>query len=455
MKRIGTTVAASLITICLVSPTTTAFAQNFNGDARWIAMGAVGDQKNMALSLAGEPEGRSYRSIPVPLGLFQVLRDFSIFDPGDENFNPVRAIEYAASPMHLTIGRDGDSAGERLINDLVNGRISRDLTAYRGFLPKSDLEARGLWDSSWGKTFQIPTLGVGPRQAIYVGAGPYMSIGTNLNFDQRLIDAINGVSAVQPNTTYRILNATEDQVAGAVTAGYRIRIPVAALSRSGSDREGLYLAANYNYLHGFNYDAFDLSVQLDTDSSGLVTISPTTEPLIINRVTSSGGRGFSLDFATGLVVDRWTFAVSANGVANRITWDNLRAETFELTSVLDGSDFIETDLPSPAAERRVELPVRYSGSTAYHSDRWSTVVEVSHGLQDWEFRGGAEYSLGPIDVRGGGRYVRDLFHPSGGIGLNLTRSFGIDAAVFTTATNIERARKASFAVSLRLGQVVP
>jgi hypothetical protein len=41
--------------------------------------------------------------------------------------------------------------------------------------------------------------------------------------------------------------------------------------------------------------------------------------------------------------------------------------------------------------------------------------------------------------------------PSAGVGLNMTESFGIDVAAFTTASNIERQRK-PFAVSLRLGR---
>lgn len=425
------------------------FSQNYSADARSIGMGSPGAQKNMALRFAGESPRQAYRSIPVPLGLLQVLRHTEVFNPGDERFNPVRAVEYAANPLHLTIGRNSDDAGERLVMDLVNGRLSRDLTTYRGFVPKSSLKASGLVDPSWGKEFRLDS-GAGLLHGAYIGAGPYIAVDTNMNIDKNLIDVFNGSTATQPNSRYTILDTTNGQVAGAVTAGYRIRIPLPPLSSSGSGRDGLYLAANYNYLKGLHYDTIDLAAQFDTDSAGLVALSPTTVPLAINREMSTAGRGFAIDFATGVVVDRWAFGFAANGIANRIEWENLRAEKLILSSLVDDFNFQRTAQPPPTGTRRLELPIRYSTSGAYDSDSWSAKLELSHGLQDYEFHGGAEYHLGLFDVRGGGRYSRDLFHPSAGIGLNLTERFGIDVATFTTAANIERVRKAAFAVSLRL-----
>jgi len=37
------------------------------------------------------------------------------------------------------------------------------------------------------------------------------------------------------------------------------------------------------------------------------------------------------------------------------------------------------------------------------------------------------------------------------VGVNIASHFGIDAAIYGTATNIERKRKAALALSLRLG----
>jgi hypothetical protein len=447
----GLALAAALLLHMNAAP---GFSQNFGGDARWIAMGSVGE-KNMALDFAGTGPGqnRSYRSIPVPLGLLQILRHPKIFDPGDPDFNPLRAMEYAANPIHYTILRNGSDAGEQLVTDLVNGQISRDLNTYRGFIPKSNLKAAGLVDPTFGKTFRFLGDSNGPRHGIYVGAGPYLSVATDVNIDQGLVDLLaSDTDTYAPNSTFKILDTTAGQVASALTTGYRVRIPVSALGRSASRPGGVYFAANYNYLYGLHYDTFELGVQFDTDNLGLVTIQPSTVPLSIDRVSSSSGHGRALDFASGVTVDRWVFGFAANGISNYIDWKDLRAEKFELSSIMNGASFTETDLPSPAAKQRVELPVRYSGSGGYTANRWSAQMEVAHGLKDYEVHGGGEYRLALLDLRAGSHYSRSMWHPSGGIGLNLTEGFGIDVATFTTASNIERKRKATLAVSLRFGR---
>jgi hypothetical protein len=78
-------------------------------------------------------------------------------------------------------------------------------------------------------------------------------------------------------------------------------------------------------------------------------------------------------------------------------------------------------------------------------------MEASRTLQGKEFRGGGEYRLGFIELRGGGRYSRSIWNPAGGVGVNLLPGFGVDVAWFGTSTNIEDQRKASMAVSLRFG----
>ena len=80
-----------------------------------------------------------------------------------------------------------------------------------------------------------------------------------------------------PNTTYVIGDVTNGQAALAITGGYRGRFAVKGLD--GSEGEGVYVAANYNYLHGIHYDNGDLTLQLDTDSSGLLIVTPSSVPL--------------------------------------------------------------------------------------------------------------------------------------------------------------------------------
>ena len=105
--------------------------------------------------------------------------------------------------------------------------------------------------------------------------------------------------------------------------------------------------------------------------------------------------------------------------------------------------------PSPHLDRRFELPVTFTSDVAYHREKWSVLSEYSHGYQGHNFRSGLEYRLGKVELRGGGRINQGTVHPSFGAGFNLTRNFGIDAAVFDTKTFLEEKPKLGLAISLR------
>jgi hypothetical protein len=412
-------------------------------------MGGAGDSNNMASRLVEEQ--RDYRVIPIPIGLLQVLKKREIFDPDKPEYDPVRAIEYAADPLHYTLNRDSGGSGNRLVRNLVDAELSRDLNAYRGFTPSSEIEAQGLIAPTWGKTFRVTETADGGFHGFYVGAGPYISLGTKLNIDETLIDVFSSPTDVYiPNRNFLVTDTTAGQAAAAITGGYRARISPGGF-RSGAN-EGIYLAANYNYLRGFHYDSGDMQVRFDTDGSGLLTLAPTTTPVAIDRTTGKSGSGFAIDLAMAVVKERWDASFGIDGVGNRINWTDLSGHRYVLNSLFNGGDFITTTFQVPETTRRVTLPVRYSGSGGYHTSRWSAATEVGRGLQGFRFNAGGEYVLGRLAFRGGGRLSRDLWHPAAGIGFNLTRKLGVDVAAFTTRTNIENDPRVSFAVSLRINR---
>src|SRR5690349_15445229 len=81
-----------------------ASAQNWSFDARKVGLGSPTGGENVASAMIEEE--RHYKAIVLPFGLIQVFRDFDRLDPSNDNFDLVRTIEYAASPLHYTIGRD-------------------------------------------------------------------------------------------------------------------------------------------------------------------------------------------------------------------------------------------------------------------------------------------------------------------------------------------------------------
>jgi hypothetical protein len=437
---------AGIVLIFCLAFSAFAFSQSYHGDARKIAMGGSGYAENVSTSMIEEE--RSYRSIVIPLGLIQMARDIDRFDPNDKaKFDPVLVLEYAANPLHLTFGRDQEGPRGQFIQDMINGDLSRNLNDYHGINFTNHLKSEGLASPSWGKTIKFRKRSDGSFQGVYAGAGPYFSAGSDLTIDKGLTDVLASKTDIAiPNRNFLITDESTGQLAMAVTGGYRAKF---SLGKDTSTRDGVYVGINYNYLRGFQYLGADTVIRMNTDSAGLITLLPTTEPINIDYLRATSGNGFSLDFGTSLVIKNWEFGFGAKGVANRIDWHDFTRESHKLASLLNGGDFQKQTIAAPS-EARVELPIQYTGNIGYDKGKYAFIAEVAGGFQGTSFHGGGEFRLKWIEFRGGARYGLDRWHPSGGIGFNLCKKLSVDVAAFGSTTNIERRLLAALAVSLRI-----
>jgi hypothetical protein len=429
------------------------FAQNYSWDARNVGMGGVTTIGEGNLAAEMVPPERSYTSIVVPLGLFQVLSNLEVFDPDDPDFDVLRAIDYVGSPFHYSFNRSEKSGDVDFLKNIIDSGFSTDLKDYQGFRPPERLVAGGLLAPNWGYTFKFHRGANDSFQGIYAGAGPYISLQTDLSFDPRLVDILDPELSVPVpvNATLFARNNASQQAAVAIIGGYRAKIGFAS---STSIRDGLYLLFNFNYLIGWRQDTADLNLFIATDSAGLVTINPLQDPLIIDLFSSRSGRGFSTDFGFIVVRNGWEAGLGVNNVAHRIDWKDHSNKRFSLTSLTGGVDFVETGLPLPSGTVRRELPEEYSANLGYHAGAWTVRSDWSYSLQKLGARAGAEYRVGPAALRGGIRYGVKQWNPTGGIGLNLTRRFGVDVGLFGNSTNMEQRRNLAIAVSLRIEHMV-
>jgi hypothetical protein len=435
---------AAVIGVLAVLSTAAAQAQDWSFDARDIAMGGVGATGNLSTKMIDEQ--RDYTSIVLPFGLIQVFKDVSIYNPDSRNFDPVRAIEYAASPVHYGLDRGLTNTGETLfVSDLRNATVSRDLSRYKGFVPANDLLAAGLAAPNFGGTIKLHKGQHGSFQGVYVGAGPYLSVQSTSTFDPGLTGVLStGINV--PNAQFPIRNADEGQLAIAITGGYRGRFAWGSGIGSGTAREGLYVAANYNYLRGFQYENDAMAITLRTAADGMLIDASN---IILDHRHATDGRGFSLDAGVGAVVDRWEVGFGVNGISNRIDWSGVRQTTYTLQSLTSGnSDFVQTSTLA-TTDTRVELPVDYRTNVAYYADRWSAAAEVGHGYGGASLHAGLERSFGRTELRGGARYSFSRWNPTVGVGFDLSRRFAVDVAAYGTSANIERTRQTAVAVSLR------
>jgi hypothetical protein len=416
-------------------------------------MGGVGSTSNIAVDMVNEQ--RRYRAIVLPFGLMQILPNLPKVDPTKDDFDLVRAIEYSASPIHYIIGRDDTNTASAFITDLRNGELNRDLNVYRGFSPATSVEAEGLASPNWGHTFKLKHRDSGEFQGVYVGAGPYFSVQTSALIDPALAAVFSSPTPVYvPNTSFHMSNDTVSQFALAITGGYRGRFALpAGASGSGGGHEGLdglYVGANYHVLRGFSYEHFEPNARLDTNGQGLLVVNPALgAPVTIVRTDASGGYGLAIDAGVAAVVARWELGFGVNGIANRINWTSVERTNYVLDSLFAGGDFV--DLPAvPVADTRVDLPVDYRANGSYNADAWTAISEFGHGYNGTTFRVGYEQRLNRLQLRGGGRYIKERWEGTGGVGFTFSKSFGLDVGLFSTSANLERQRHLAIAVSLRL-----
>jgi hypothetical protein len=431
-----------------------AAAQNWSFDARNIAMGGVGATGNIAVDMVDEQ--RPYRPIVVPFGLlFQVLPALQKLDPSSDDFDLIRTIEYAASPIHYIVGRDSTNTASAFINDLRNGTLNHDLNVYQGFSPATSTFAEGLASPNWGYTFKIRKSDDGAFQGIYVGAGPYFSMKTDAEIDPALANIFASSTPVfVPNTSFTMSNDTLGQFAVAITGGYRGRFALPARLRTASSgafqaHDGLYVGANYHFLRGVGFEHFTADARLDTNAQGLLFVNLAKGvPVTLVETNASTGSGFAIDAGVAAVVGQWELGLGVNGIANRMTWTGVERTNFALDSLFAGGEFV--DFPSvPVADERVELPLDVRVNGAYNADHWTGIAEFGHGFNGTTFRTGFEERLDRYQLRVGGRYIKEQWEITGGAGFNLTPHFGLDLGLFSTSANLERQRHLGIGVSLR------
>jgi hypothetical protein len=242
-----------LAALLLCSTASAAAAQNYSFDARRIALGGTGGTPNVASDLVEEQ--RAYTSIVIPVGLVRLLTQVRVFFPTHDDFDFVKAVEFATRPLHFTFGRVDVGGEDALADDVARGDVDRNLNAYRGFAVADSIFAEGLVAPNWGKTFVIRR---GDRgfQGIYAGAGPYMAARADARFDLSLVNLLRASSDVYvPSASFGVAGGEVDQLALAITGGYRARFPLPGRSSVGTGRDGTYVAANYHYLRGLRLDS--------------------------------------------------------------------------------------------------------------------------------------------------------------------------------------------------------
>ena len=410
-------------------------AQNWDFDARTIGLGGVSGSGTIVSAMM--EHGAGYRSIVLPFGLLQVMPDLEIYEPDSTRFDPVRAVEHAASPIHFIVGRDDDLGDGAFATTIATARFYAD-PANGGASLATRLELGGIVAPSWGTTIPLPGARPEQFQGIYIGAGPYVTVRGSADLDPRVLAFIDGTPVEFPSGPLTIIRTrSEEQGALAITGGYRSHFSWTA--DAAASRDGVYLAVNYSYLIGLGY----------LDDNLAVRVGPAD--VVIDRVSSSSGRGMSVDVGAGAVVGHWEVGGGMNGIGNRIRWTDVTQRAIGHGTLLTGGPLGDPGVASPHADVEVSLPIDVRGNLAYRADRWMAVGEVGHGIAGILAHAGVERRVLPrVDVRGGLSYSFGAWNPTGGVGVAVNRRVAFDFAAFASNANFERQRQLALAASIRL-----
>ena len=171
--------------------------------------------------------------------------------------------------------------------------------------------------------------------------------------------------------------------------------------------DGLYVGANFHYLHGFGYEHFVPAARLDTDAQGLlIRIPPWVFPSLLPDVVGQRHGAWLWDAGAAVIVGRWEIGLGVNGIGNRINWTGLERTQYVLDSLFSGGEF--NDLPAvPVDDLTVELPVDVRGNASYDAGPWMAITEIGHGYNGTSVRVGYEQRLDRIQLRGGAATSRN------------------------------------------------
>jgi len=431
----GVRTAALAVAATLLLMAGDAAAQDWEFDAWAIGLGGVSGSGTLASDMIERED--AYRAIVLPFGLFQVLPDLDIYNPESTRFDPVRAVEHAASPIHFIVNRDGDVGDGAFATTIATARFYAD-RANSGATLATRLDLGGIVAPNWGGTIVFG--GKRDRQfhGLYIGGGPYVTGRGSTDLDPRVLALVAGTPVDFPSAPLTIISTrSEEQAAIAVTAGYRGRFNVR--SGTAAARDGLYVAMNYNYLIGARY----------LEDSIAVRVGPAA--VVLDRVSASHGRGLAIDVGAGAIVERWEVGVGVNGIGNHIRWTGVSQRPIGHGNPLTGGLLGSPGVASPHEDVEVSLPIDVRGNLAYRADRWMAVAEIGHGIAGTVAHAGLERRLTrSVDARGGVSHSYGAWNPTGGLGVAVSRRASIDVAAFATNANFERTRKLALAASIRI-----
>lgn len=413
-------------------------------DARRTGMAGVSLSRDGALSrynpayhAVPQREGRSAKfTIPIPLGLFQVLKDSAAFDVHKSYFNAIALANYILHPplfyeikkvpeptndVEFTIGKDS---------------LVVDLGASAQLVPTDRF--------SFGGSSRLAD--IGPTiKGFHIGVLLWEDHEVGFQLGDTLLQFLRQSQPARTNTAYTGIGD------GVVQAGFA---PTLAYSGKvwGDSSRGIYLGAAVHYYLGAAYGSARGTAGIRTGDSlftGPNPVQPTVDTRVqYSKAGNSLGRGIGTDVGVVYASGPVEVGLGINDIGSTLTWNDTRVDSafFDTTTNALASQEVANHVKT-----KTRLPVTYVANAALELGTNTTAgAEVLNNGRGTTIQIGVEQRVGPLALRGGvARDQRKRVQIGAGTGIRFG-PFSLDVGFLTHSSSLSSARGITMATSLSI-----
>jgi len=424
-------------------------AGSFNG--RRLGMGGVmlseySEAQTRNVSFRAVPRGKVHTSIPLPLGIIQVLASPPEFDPDSPDFNPFEIADLATNfPVFLRIKKPGVLSDD-VVMDIARNRLAIDLGEMSQAVPEESFKLGGIFDQPEG--------GLNIR-GFFAGISPLVVAKSDFSLSPSLRDALREGHDFLPNTSYSMKEDAEAQAGAALGFGYARQLNAIPGGKRedprGTDKLAIFAGGRFKYIMGFAYTKATPIVSFTTGDTlfGSEPLKIDFESMMTKSLPDGFGvmgNGTGLDLGVSAFMGGYEAGLGLTNVVTKIKWkadrefDVLEDSTNEVEKYTIAEDFDYTST--------VPLLVVLNAAKRWRGN--TVAFDIEKGVTRTTFHLGAETSVRNVAVRTGTWLDGNgKLQFSAGAGFRFW-VMGLDMALITSSSVLTGERAVDLALSLSL-----
>ena len=374
-------------------------------------------------------------TIPIPLGLVQLLRDSTVWDTDSSYYNPLQVVNYILNPPLYLEVKKAPTPTNDVEFYIARNELIIDLGASRAVVPES---------FELGGTIRPFNLGAG-FGGFRVALMSWVNNELDLRMDDSLLAVFREAAPVVPNSRYGI------GLGGVLQGGVAPELSWAGRVL-GDTAAGLYLGGAARYYLGTAYAALDGIAGVTTGDTIFSSVNPLTEDvagrLLVAEPRLTAGTGVGVDLGAVWAAGPLEIGLGITDLGATLSWARTRVDTLAWDG--DSNQVIDSTLARDV-ETKTRLPVSTIANAVYGLPT-GTVLRggVLRNRRGTLLSLGADQRLGVFTLRGG--LVRDQrkriqYAWGGGVRLG---PVGFDLGFFTHSRSLSEQRGITMATTLSI-----